>query len=64
MSKGAEASRFLTASPEPNTETSCPRRASSSETRVTYSLTAFRVPRRCGVTWAIERGAADTGRRY
>ena len=55
MSKGVDARRFLTASPEPRTTTSCPRRPSSSETRLTYSLTGFAVPRRCGVTWAIER---------
>ena len=64
MSNGVEASRFLTASPEPKTTTSWPRRSSSSETRLTYSLTAFRVPRRCGVTWAIERRSADTAAAY
>ena len=64
MSKGVDASRFLTASPEPRTTTSCPRRPSSSEIRLTYSLTAFAVPRRCGVTWAIERRSADTRAAY
>ena len=37
-----------------------PRRSSSSETRSTNSLTGFRVPRRWGVTWAIESGSAGT----
>ena len=64
MSKGVDASRFLTASPEPKTATSCPRRSSSSETRLTYSLTPFAVPRRCGVTWTIERRSADTRAAY
>ena len=46
MSNEVVASRFLTGSPEPSTCTSWPRRSSSAETPLTYSLTWFRVPRR------------------
>ena len=64
MSSGAAASRFFTESPEPRKTTSWPSRSSSSERRATYSLTSFRVPRRCGVTCAIERRSADTPAAY
>ncbi len=57
-SSSVEASVLFTGSPEPSTRTSWPCARSSSATRETYSLTAFLVARRCGVTWAIERRRA------
>ena len=46
----------LTGSALPIRTTWCPRRASSSLSRATNSLTGFRVARRCGETWAIVSG--------
>ena len=60
MSGALPPSSFLTGSPAATRSTSWPRRSSSSETRPTNSLTALRVLRRWGETWAIERRSSGT----